>query len=1035
MNDKFIIKNTIKYPTSLLIGGLTKLGLEIADSLLEQGGYVIIVDTYTDEARTRMDLFPEDALVTFLDYTAIPHLDDEIRRLDYVFYFQHESSDLYNKISTQQFLTFSNYLDATLTLATRFDARFLLTTSIKANQMIYAKEDILNNFDLTVGEKHTVYNELEIQKYSESLTIEYVEKSKLDGRILRLGEIIGDGIDFTKRTQFNQLILDAVTQKPLKLYKDGLDSEWYIHILDAAYGIIKAQFTRSTAGNIYSLAYDTSYTHLALAYKIQESDPEVKEILFTDEKDNLPALKLYKPATNLSRIGWTPKVSFEKAVKQSLAAAKIYLLEVARPTTDNLVDKIKGFLSIAETSPSPKGEGAVGRLIAERRRQEELKKQSISYANQSIQIRKRKKVKTFREKLQDQFWGWLNSLASTFSIFRNRGPVEIGLIIFGMIALLLTYLFLISPAVVITRNYLLLKPEVENAGTYFQNYEFQKLNDFTKLAKSNIEDDLKISENFNGISNLLGLNKNYSESVKFLKSNLIMLDGLNDLSFALIPFEQYMKTYQSNLQLRNSSESYISVNNDGQDFSEILQTYNDRTPFLKKGLEKIRTGKRELDKVDRSLVPEFIVSLSSQFDEVLSKFTDLEGGDFSYNEFIPDLLGLNSPKTYVALIMDNTRPSAAGGEISAFSLITLNNGSVSEIVTNSVEDVSFKFDSLDSRVLEEINLSRFNLKTAADINIKDYSSIVDSNAFFDSVRDVFEDTFERSIDGIITFNLTSLESLITELKSKGKNISVDGLNLSEGGFLTNIASSQNINPNLVVKKEFLAEVAATIFNEFSSNYKDVFPAILSIVGEGAKSKNVTFKVFNSDYQIFLSEHNYTPELLADEGNYIYPTLLVTDPKQIFQERYSSTTLSTEINVNNDQSITKTGVFSFPSLSTGQEVSICFPLNIPNANVTITNIPLQRLSFNQSQTGKCLAAQIINETQVTFEIKDVLNSQDFEVAIGKVSGTEAKVDMNITFGNAYQIESVSPKVTFSGNSVIFTETLLSDVLYGIALQAL
>lgn len=1032
MNDKFIIKNTIKYPTSLLIGGLTKLGLEIADSLLEQGGYVIIVDTYTEEAKARMDLFPDDALVTFLDYTSIPHLDDEIRRLDYVFYFQHESGDLYNKISTQQFLTFSNYLDATLTLATRFDARFLLTTSIKANQLIYAKEDVINNFDLTVGQKHTVYNELEIQKYSESLTIEYVEKSKLDGRILRLGEIIGDGIDFSRKTQFNQLILDAVNQKPLRLQKDGLDAEWYIHILDAAYGIIKAQFTRSTTGNIYSLTYDTPYTHLALAYKIQEADPDVKEIIFTDEKDNLPPLKLYKPATNLGAIGWTPKVSFDKAVKQSLAAAKIYLLETAKPATDNIVDKIKGFLSIADSTPSTKSEGAVGRLIAERRRQEELKKQSINYANQTIQIRKRKKVKTFREKMQDRFWGFLHSFTSTFTIFRNRGPAEIGLMIFGFILLILFYLFLLSPAIVISRNFLLLKPEVENAAKYFQNYQFTELNEFTKTARSNIEDNLKIAENFSGVSNLIGLSENYSESIRFLKSNLIMLDGLSDLSYALMPLDIYFEEYQSNLQLRNSSESFISVTNDGQDFSGVLSQFEERSPFLRKGLEKIKNGKRELGKVNKTLVPEFIVSLSNNFDSVLNRFADIESGDFVYNEFIPSILGLNSPKTYLLLLLDNTRMTPVGGEISAFSLLTVNNGSVSNIVTNSIEDINFKFDSLDAKTLQEINLTRFNLKESADINIKDYSSIADSNTYFDSIRNVFEDTFERKIDGVVNLNLTTLEIMVSSLKNQNKVLSVDGINVSDDSFLSAVSQSQTVNPNLVEKKEFLGKLFAALINEISSDYKNTVSNIVDVMGNSLEQKNITLKMYDTEYQNFLSSNNYTPELVTDQDDYIYPTILVTDPKHVFQEKYSSTTLSQVVTLNNDGSVIKSGTFSFPLLNTAQEVAICFPMNIPNSDARITNIPQQRLSYNQSDNGKCIAAQIINESEVKFEIESTLGSGGFELGIGKLSGTEFKTDLNIDIGTDFVAENTTPTVNFSGNSVIFTETLLSDSVYEITL---
>ncbi len=47
--QKYRLKNTIKYPTTIIVGGLNKLGLEIAESLMEQGGYVILIDSVTPE--------------------------------------------------------------------------------------------------------------------------------------------------------------------------------------------------------------------------------------------------------------------------------------------------------------------------------------------------------------------------------------------------------------------------------------------------------------------------------------------------------------------------------------------------------------------------------------------------------------------------------------------------------------------------------------------------------------------------------------------------------------------------------------------------------------------------------------------------------------------------------------------------------------------------------------------------------------------------------------------------------------------------
>jgi len=316
------LKNTIKYPTSIIVGGLNRLGLEIADSLMKQGGYVIIVDNVSEENVQKLNIFPKDVLLSFVDYTAIPHLDDDIRRLDYVFYFAHETIDFKAEVSTQEFLTFSNYLDAILSLATKFESRFLLTTSLKANQILM-NESVLGN---TSANKYTpVYTDMEIQRYAEGLTIEYFEKVELNARITRLGEMVGEGMDFSNNSAFVKLLMNAVKGEPLMLENDGLENEWYINMLDAAYGIIKAQFTKGTEGKVFSLCYDNIYTHLSVAYRIQEIEEDVREIKFIEGSASTISVRTHKPAPNLASVGWMPRMPFEQLLNQLVQQRFLFL--------------------------------------------------------------------------------------------------------------------------------------------------------------------------------------------------------------------------------------------------------------------------------------------------------------------------------------------------------------------------------------------------------------------------------------------------------------------------------------------------------------------------------------------------------------------------------------------------------------------------------------------------------------------------------------------------------------------------------------
>ena len=122
--EQYKIKNTVKHPTSVIVGGLSRLGMEIAESLIEQGGYVIIVDNFTTGSLDKLGNFPKGTLISFVDYQGITSLEDDLRRLDYFFYFAHDNSEDLDKVSSQYFLNFSNYLDVSLNIVANFESKF-----------------------------------------------------------------------------------------------------------------------------------------------------------------------------------------------------------------------------------------------------------------------------------------------------------------------------------------------------------------------------------------------------------------------------------------------------------------------------------------------------------------------------------------------------------------------------------------------------------------------------------------------------------------------------------------------------------------------------------------------------------------------------------------------------------------------------------------------------------------------------------------------------------------------------------------------
>src|SRR5690606_10306374 len=121
-------------------------------------------------------------------------------------------------------------------------------TSVKAHQMIISSKQLDVNYYPGAEETHNIYTEFEIQRYAESLVKEYEQKVGIDARIIRLGEMIGKGIEVNTNSSVVNLVVQGLGGDHLEIPGDGLETDYYIHSLDAAYGILKAQFSLNTKG-------------------------------------------------------------------------------------------------------------------------------------------------------------------------------------------------------------------------------------------------------------------------------------------------------------------------------------------------------------------------------------------------------------------------------------------------------------------------------------------------------------------------------------------------------------------------------------------------------------------------------------------------------------------------------------------------------------------------------------------------------------------------------------------------------------------
>jgi UDP-glucuronate decarboxylase len=1022
--EKYLVKSIVRYPTAIVVGGTSRLGLELVESLLEQGSYVIVVDTFTNENISKLDNLGKNLLLSFVDYSNITYLDEEIRRLDYIFFLNHEFKDLTSSVSSHDFLTFSNYLDMSLSLALRFDSKFLLSTSIKAHQWTLSHD---LNFQITKEvAQHTTYTTAEIQRYSESLCIEYFNKKKLDVRIVRLAELIGEGMDFLSQSSFAEILLQASKYQSINLKKDGLETEYLVHILDAAYGIIKAQFAQNTSGKIYTIAYEHPFTHLSIAYKIQDVNSDVKEIIFDKENDSLPSLKIYKPAPNLSTIGWLPRIPIERAIKQSLADAKLFLLEMQSSNQKNSkklsinskTTKLQKFFNLAKgLSPNSveedTNETTITKLITEKKRQEQIKAAELSLASE--RVRKSKKLKQFssEEKFRYYVWEFALWLGKKFSFFKNKSPTQIAFLS-GMVVAFLTLYFLVIGPIISTGRVLFLI----NSSVYNISDDVQKI-DATQREMDYLSSSLfelkSILSKTTWIYDLLGLKGQYniiSDAANY--GNEIILD-LKKLLNQLNIFLTTLSSQENNLSLTLASDSYLNIKSPGTNLSTFLSELEDLSQNNKNIFMNIEDNLLNLQSLNFSTP-----IVGEQIAKIVDKISNFYYNHLSYADLgsVPNLLASDTEKTYAIILSDNLRPRPRVGDVSGLILVTMKNGSISSALSKSISEINFDMSEITYNDIKTINLTRFTEVTKQNIVFNDLMSDITEN-FENTVMRILQKSFGKKIDNVIIFSLTGLVDVAKKLTNL---IEVDSVNIRE---VEDILKVQDTNSSLVSRNraitifgtkvfyETVAELLNKNLNVIQDFHKLIESGDIQILGSTYLNSKLNITTFEQldNFDSFVSIHVSTEDPLYNSPNKI-PII--------------ATALQTEFS--NNLSEKSQILIRPPSLGISSELSLCLPSLIPDAQISVKDFPSLRTTINQYENVKCVVFKIINESIVTIEYtkQNYVNNTanvDFNMLLKKLSGINHNLDIEIMLPQNYRTSIdgiVLPNSRYLFNSMLFSD---------------
>jgi len=302
---------------SVVTGAAGFIGSHLCEKLLSLGHQIYALDNLITGSESNIEGLKSNPLFTFIRYDVINEMPI-FPEAHYVFHLASpasvpdyqanpEETALVNSIGTRNLLRF----------AKAYKAKFLFTSTSE----VYGSP-------LEHPQKETYWGNVnpngiracydESKRFGEMMTMLYVRKYGMDGRIVRIFNTYGPRMRKNDGRVISNFINQAIVQKPLTVYGDGSFTRSFCYVSDLVEGIIKAMMTEETKGQVYNLGNPEEYTMLNLAREIKAMTKTPSDIVYEKLPEDDPPRRRPDITKAINELDWKPVVSLEEGLQKTI---------------------------------------------------------------------------------------------------------------------------------------------------------------------------------------------------------------------------------------------------------------------------------------------------------------------------------------------------------------------------------------------------------------------------------------------------------------------------------------------------------------------------------------------------------------------------------------------------------------------------------------------------------------------------------------------------------------------------------------------
>lgn len=792
-------------PISVIVHGGNYISFLLAKTLLEQGSHVVIIDKYTNSSKQYFTELKKTGKVSFIDFKGLKSFYEKIARIDYLYYMLGEKVENATDIDSKDFLSETDNLNQSLTCANKYKAKIALITSLRLNR------ELSNRVNNQKDGKTKPYSPLELQRYGENYAAEYVDKTKSNLRIIRLGTVVGKGINEIKDTVLNKLFLDATQRNQIDIEGDGLEIHNIVHESDAIYGILKLTFSDETKGEVISLSNKNDYSTLSIAYKLLELDIEAKAIKFLEQTNTDSVLQdLYVAAPNASQFGWKQNVSLEESI----------------------IDQVKAYYEKSDKKWEIDKTNSIGR---------KSKNESLSNV-----------TKTGFGKFLATILKPFGGIDKPGNLFQEISYTKILKTIFFVALSFISIYYLIAPIIGITLGSALVYTQSKTIKESITNLDFNRIEKETIKLSDNIS---KIENNLNRlywIFKITGATEEYGNIFQVIQGTKYIGESSQNLVTGLRPLGEYIKDFESSIQPSGEEKETI------KEYSKYLESIDDNQYLLKEGTYKMSLAQNLITTANTKNFPTPIKNIISDYKDLVIQINNVVKPLEQISQFMPSLLGLNERTRYLILLQDNGELRSTGGWISSYAIVAIEDGQIRELFVDDIYNAQAALNLKGYSYRTPNSLVRALQNTSYSFPLVNWDPNLD-NTMLSSEQFVYDLGKGNSIDGLITVDMTFIQKLLDKwggIQVAGESELINSENLYANIFETYSGEA----PNDVRKSTFLTDFfSAVITKIFSSTFvenKDLY----TVTSESLNEKHMLFTFKNSMARAYADQNGWDGNL-------------------------------------------------------------------------------------------------------------------------------------------------------------------------------